>query len=73
MGKRPFRILSITCDDASFTFQSPADGPPKPVHVIPVTFAAGTGAGKVTRMIRIETDLGDAVPELAAYAVVSSP
>jgi len=72
-GKRPFRILSITCDDGSFTFQSPADGPPKPLHVIPVTFVAGAGAGKVTRMIRIETDLGDAVPELAAYAVVLSP
>lgn len=72
-GKRPFRILSITCDDGAFTFQSPTDGPPKPVHVIPVTFSAGGGAGKVTRMIRIETDLGDAVPELAAYAVVSSP
>ena len=72
-GNRPFRILSITCDDDSFTFEASADGPSKPLHVIPVTFVAGGGGGKVTRTIRIETDLGEAVPELAAYAVVSSP
>jgi hypothetical protein len=72
-GKRPFRILSITCDDQSFTFETSADGLPRLLHVIPVTFVAGANSGKVTRTIRIETDLGQTAPQLAAYAVVMSP
>jgi hypothetical protein len=72
-GSRPFRILSITCDDASFTFKTSEDGLPKALHVIPVTFAAGASTGKVVRTIRIETDLGETAPQLAAYAVVSRP
>jgi hypothetical protein len=44
----------------------------KSVHVIPVTFLAGNTEGKVTKTIRIVTDLGQATAELSAYAVVSS-
>ncbi len=72
-GNQPFRILSITCDDESFTFQTPVDGLPKPLHLIAVTFAAGASSGKVTRTIRIQTDLGQTVRSLTAYAVVLSP
>ena len=72
-GKKPFRILSITCDDESFEFGTPTDDVPKLVHLVPVTFLAGEGAGKVSKTIRIETDLGETVPELAAYAVVATP
>ncbi len=72
-GKKPFRILSITCDDDSFEFGSAVDESPKPLHVVPVTFAAGPGGGKIRKTIRIETDLGETSPELSAYAVVLSP
>ena len=72
-GNKPFRILSIACDDDCFEFDAPADETPRPLHVVPVTFVARNGSGKVANTIRIETDLGEAPPELAAYAVVSSP
>ena len=52
---------------------TPADGLPKPLHLIPVTFAAGANSGKVTRTIRIQTDLGQTERSLTAYAVVLSP
>jgi hypothetical protein len=70
-SKKPFRIISITCDDQSFEFGKETDSSSKALHVIPVTFLAGTNAGKVTKTIRIETDLGERTPELAAYAVVT--
>ena len=72
-ANKPFRILAITCDDKSFTFGKESDLSPKAVHVVPVTFLAGHNMGKVTKTIRIETDLGQATPELAAYAVVAAP
>jgi hypothetical protein len=72
-GKKPFRILSISCDDKSFEFGKESDQAPKSVHVIPVTFAAGANSGKVTKAIRIETDSDSTTPELAAYAVVATP
>lgn len=70
-GKQPFRVLSVTCDDDSFGFGASSGGPAKRLHVIPVTFAAGDGMGKIVNTIRIQTDLGQMIPELAAYAVVS--
>ena len=72
-GKKPFRILSITCDDKSFMFGDSADKTPKTLHLIPVSFVAGKTSGKVSRTIKIETDLGESSPELAAYAVVTGP
>jgi hypothetical protein len=72
-GKQPFRILAIDCDNDCFTFGAPADELPKALHVVPVTYVANGGAGKVTGTIRIETDWGGAAPELAAYAVVLAP
>jgi len=70
-GTKPFRILSIQCDDKSFVFGKEKDDSAKTVHVIPVKFIAGKDTGKVTRTIRIETDLGHAIPTLPAYAVVN--
>lgn len=72
-GKKPFRILDVTCDDESFEFGVPTDDTPKLVHLVPVTFLAGEGTGKVSKTIRIQTDLGEKVPELEAYAVVAAP
>ncbi|MBN2477194.1 MAG: DUF1573 domain-containing protein [Pirellulales bacterium] len=71
-GKKPFRVLSITCDDDSFEFGTTDEQAAKTVHVIPVTFVAGAEAGRVAKTIRIQTDLGQMTPELAAYAVIST-
>jgi hypothetical protein len=70
-GTRPFKVLRVACDDKAFKF-SVASGEAKPVHVIPVTFVAGNVEGKVTKTIRIVTDLDQASRELSAYAVISS-
>jgi len=70
-SKRPFRILGIECDDESFEFDTEGADEPKALHLIPVTFLAGEDLGKVTKKIRIETDLKDMTPELAAYAMVN--
>lgn len=72
-ASKPFRIVSISCDDPSFRFEQPDDTRPKVMHLVPVTFAAGADPGKINKKIRIVTDLGTAAPELAAYAVVSGP
>ncbi len=72
-GDEPFRILSVSCDDASFEFDTSAEKEPKALHLIPVTFVAGADPGKITKTIRIETDLGESLPKLSAYAVVATP
>lgn len=71
-SKKPFRILSITCDDKSFQFDAPKEDTPSKVHQIPVTFLAGADTGKVVKTIKIKTDQGEMTPELAAYAVVAA-
>lgn len=71
-SKKPFRILSISCDDKSFKFDIPKDDPASKLHQIPVTFLAGADAGKVVKTIKIKTDQGEMTPELAAYAVVAA-
>jgi hypothetical protein len=70
-GRTPFRIVAIGCDGNRFECRNPDEGEPKPVHLIPVTFVAGEETGRVSGRIRIKTDLGDAAPELSAYAVIS--
>ena len=70
-SKKPFRIMSVRCDDDCFQFGVPAGETPKSLHLIPVTFVAGEVLGKVLETIRIETDLGDTGPDLSAYAVIS--
>jgi len=71
-GEKPFRIVSIKCDEGFFEFGD-LDDEPKLIHLISVTFVAGPNDGKVVRTIQIKTDLGETIPELAAYAVVSTP
>jgi hypothetical protein len=70
-AKRPFRILSVTCEGHCFEFEPPAETGPKPLHLIPITFVAGENPGKVLDKIRIETDLDETAPELSAYAVIA--
>jgi hypothetical protein len=69
-GVRPFKVRSLECDDKSFSFQVNREEV-NSIHVIPVTFAAGNAEGKVTKTIRVLTDLGQASAELSAYAVIS--
>ena len=70
-GTRAFKVVSVTCDDKSFTFAAAGSDSNK-VHVIPVTFIAGSTEGKVTKSIRITTDLGQTTAEVSANAVISS-
>lgn len=70
--KKPFHIVSISCDDPSFQFDTTASQEAKDLHLIPVTFMAGADLGKVTKTIKITTDAGQATPELAAFAVVAA-
>jgi hypothetical protein len=70
-SKKPFKITSVTCEDKSFEFKTPAEDVAKTVHLVPVTFMAGEDLGKVVKTIKIETDQGEFTPELSAYAVIS--
>ena len=70
-SKKPCRILSVSCDGKGFEFDTSGEKEPKELHLIPVTFVAGNEPGKITKTIRIETDLGDKKPVLSAYAVVT--
>lgn len=70
-GKRPFRIKSVRCEDASFEVAAPAEEEPKSLYLVPVTFVAGGTPGKVLQKIQIETDLGEVPPGLSASAVIS--
>jgi hypothetical protein len=69
-SKKPFRVVSVECDDDCFKFRKPQTA--RAVHLIPVTFTAGNKPGKMVGTIRIETDLGeDTIHELVAYAQVA--
>lgn len=56
-GSKPFRIVSVKCDDASFTFEKP-EAESKSLHFVPVEFKASDQTGAIERKIEIETDLG---------------
>lgn len=70
-GKKPFKILAINCPGGDFQFNEEKLGKSKKVHVVHVTFVAGEDPGKVSRTIKIETDLGTNSSELLAFAVVA--
>jgi len=55
-GSKPFKIVSVKCDDANFTFEK--DDEAKPLHFIPVEFKASEQTGQIESKIEIETDLG---------------
>lgn len=66
-GKRPFRIVGVKCDDASFEIAP--DSQLLAIHRVPIVFTAGDKEGKITQQISIETDQG-ATQTLIAYAQV---
>lgn len=67
-SRKPFRILSIECEDDSF--QVEATGQRKAVHLLPVVFTASDHSGKVSQKISITTDQGDNALQCMAYAQV---
>ena len=69
-GKKPFTIRSITADCECFEFSIPADGKPKALYVIPVSFVASDKPGAVVKTLRIETDGSGSPAEVKAYALV---
>ena len=70
-GKTPFRVLSVSSDGKGFVFDTSAEGKAKSLHLIPVTYLAGSEPGKVAYKIHIESDSGKPVAELSAYAMVT--
>jgi len=69
-GSQPFKIRAITCDDPNFSFKINPNAEAKTVHVVPVTYVAGAGQGKVVKSIQIETDMS-APSQVSAYAVIT--
>jgi hypothetical protein len=68
-SSRPFRILDMGCDDASFNFETSEDA--KPIHVVSVTFVPDH-AGKIEKEIRIRTDReAGGTTSLVAHTIVS--
>jgi len=72
-AKKPFKILSVDCNDASFAFGATGNAEAKSWHLLPVTFVGGQHTGKVVQTIHIQTDLDSRVSELPAFAVVTDP
>ncbi|HTU23830.1 MAG TPA: DUF1573 domain-containing protein, partial [Pirellulales bacterium] len=68
-GKRPFRIVGLKCDDASFEIETGDE--PQTNHKISVIFTAGDHEGKVTQEVGLETDQGS-TPTFNVYAQVAS-
>lgn len=71
-GTKPFRILSITADGEGLEFDTRGADVPKTLHVIGVTLVAGDRPGRISKTIKIETDLGPKAPSLSAYADVAA-
>ena len=70
-GQKPFRIASIRSDCGCLQATVPKDKEPKSLYLVPVTFTAGEKTGRITQVVHIETDSGQAVLEVPAYAVVA--
>ena len=69
-ANRDFLVTGVSCEDGCLTCE-PKNTPAK-VHILPVTFQAGTTAGRVERQLRIATDLGEgAVPVVTVQAQVA--
>jgi len=56
-GSKPFRILKVQCDDPRCTFDAVATEP-KSLHFVTLAFAATGETGEISKVIRIQTDLG---------------
>lgn len=70
-ANRPFCVTGVTCSDACLS--CPTKDTPATVHILPVTFQAGDATGKIERLLKISTDLGEgAVPSVTVQATVEA-
>jgi hypothetical protein len=70
-ANRPFCVTGINCADGCLTCEPRTT--PATVHILPVTFTAGSTAGKLERQLKIATDLGEgAVPAVTVQALVEA-
>lgn len=72
-SKKPFKILDVQCEEGGFEFGKSDQA--KTLHLIPVTYTAGSVPGKVVAKIKIQTDLaagGDAECVATATILASS-
>jgi hypothetical protein len=71
-ANRPFCVTGVSCSDGCLTCEPKTTA--ATVHILPVTFAAGTMSGKVERQLKISTDLGEgAVPIVTVQVTVEQP
>ena len=70
-GQKPFRIASIQGDCKCLQATAPKGDEAKSLYLVPITFTAGEKTGKITQTVCIETDAGQTVLKVPAYAVVS--
>ena len=69
-GQKPFRISSIRGDCECLQATAPKGQGPKSLYVVPITFTAPNKTGRVAPTIQIETDSGQTVLKVPAFAVV---
>jgi len=70
-ANRPFCVTGVTCSDGCLS--CPTKETPATVHILPVTFQAGDATGKIERLLKISTDLGEgAVPSVTVQATVEA-
>ena len=73
-GKTPFKIVDVQCEDETFTVEPDTDSKDK--HLVPVQFTADDQVGKVSREIKITTDVrgaDDLVFTAYAQVVAAAP
>ncbi len=69
-GQQPFRITAVECEDPRLAFS--VDDEAKSVHLVSVTFTAGSEPGQVNTTLRLNTDLaGNGRPEAVVQAIVA--
>lgn len=70
-GKKPFRIVSIQCDEDCFQFNVGREESPSERHVVEIVFNANKDVGNVKQLIHITTDMGQTLAAtLTAYVKV---
>jgi hypothetical protein len=69
-GEEPFHVKKASCDGPGFEIAMPDGAVEKSLHLVPVTFVAPQGSGRVETTIYIETSLGEVTP-VRAYADVT--
>ncbi len=71
-ANRPFRVTGVECSDDGVDCRYGSRT--AAVQILPVTFRAGTQTGRIERLLRIATDLGEnSVPGVTLQVTVEPP